>query len=195
MSQSDSVLLAQWLDLLTTEQRSPNTLKAYQRDVNKLLIFLHNKNKNDKKNNDNDPSIIDENRSDLQFLSRESLTHYAGFRMETGGLSPSSLQRELSAIRHFADWLVSQLIISNNPAQGYTIKRPPRPLPNTMDAEVIKQLLDQSAPDDRDEARLWVRDRAMLELLYSSGLRLSELTDLTLPMLDMGRRLVTVTGK
>ncbi len=64
-----------------------------------------------------------------------------------------------------------------------------------MDAEVLQQLLDQPAPADRDEARLWARDKAMLELLYSSGLRLSELADLTLPMLDLGQKLVTVTGK
>lgn len=192
MSRSDSVLLAQWLELLTTEQRSPNTLKAYQRDVTKLLIFLQTEKK---ENNDIDPNIPDLTGFYLHHLNRESLTQYAGFRMETGGLSPSSLQRELSAIRHFAGWLVEQLIISSNPAQNFTIKRPPRPLPSTMDAEVVQQLLDQSAPDDRDEARLWVRDRAMLELLYGSGLRLSELADLTLSMLDMGRKLVTVTGK
>jgi integrase/recombinase XerC len=192
MSRSDAVLLAQWLDLLKTEQRSPNTLKAYQRDVSKLLNFLQSEKK---QSHDIDFSTAAQNSYYLHDLNRESLTHYAGFRMETGGLSPSSLQRELSAIRHFADWLVGQSVIKCNPAKGFTIKRPPRPLPNTMDAEVVQQLLDQAAPDDRDEARLWVRDRAMLELLYGSGLRLSELADLTLPMLDMQRKIVTVTGK
>lgn len=192
MSRSDSVLLMQWLDILTTQQRSPNTLKAYQRDVTKLLVFLQSEKK---RVEDIDQNIVDLDSYYFAQLNRESLTRYAGFRMETGGLAPSSLQRELSAIRHFAGWLVEQTIIANNPAQDFTINRTPRPLPSTMDAEVVQQLLDQPAPEDRDEARLWVRDRAMLELLYGSGLRLSELADLTLPMLDMGRKLVTVTGK
>jgi len=192
MSRSDSVLLTQWLDVLTTQQRSPNTLKAYQRDVTKLLVFLQSEKKG---LHDIDQNDVDHHTHYFTQLSRESITRYAGFRMETGELAPSSLQRELSAIRHFAGWLVEQAIIANNPAQDFTINRPPRPLPSTMDAEVVQQLLDQPAPEDRDEARLWVRDRAMLELLYGSGLRLSELADLTLPMLDMGRKLVTVTGK
>lgn len=192
MSRSDAVLLTQWLDVLTTQQRSPNTLKAYQRDVTKLLIFLQS----EKKGKDQlDQQAIDQDTYYLSQLNRESLTRYSGFRMEEGGLAPSSLQRELSAIRHFASWLVEQQILAHNPAQDFTINRPPRPLPSTMDAEVVQQLLDQPAPEDRDEARLWVRDRAMLELLYSSGLRLSELADLTLPMLDLGRKIVTVTGK
>jgi integrase/recombinase XerC len=192
MSRSDSLLLTQWLNVLTTQQRSANTLKAYQRDVSKILIFLQSEKK---ETNDPDLNVIDQATYYFAQLNRESLTRYAGFRMETSGLAPSSLQRELSAIRHFAGWLVQQHILTNNPAQDFTINRPPRPLPSTMDAEVVEQLLDQPAPEDRDEARLWVRDRAMLELLYSSGLRLSELADLTLSMLDMGRNLVTVTGK
>lgn len=194
---SDSRLLRQWLEVLQTQQRSPNTLKAYQRDVRKLLLFLQSENLQLKKQRSQNsvPQTLDEESYLFSHLNRESLIRFAGFRMETGGLAPSSLQRELSAIRHFSGWLVEQTVLSNNPADDFTINRPPRPLPNTMDAEVIQQLLDQPAPEDRDEARLWVRDRAMLELLYSSGLRLSELADLTLPMLDMGRRLVTVTGK
>ncbi len=196
MSRSDSVLLTQWLDILTTQQRSPNTLKAYQRDVSELLLFLQAEKKGPHAVQDCDhENSIDENTYYFSQLDRGALTRYSGFRMEEGGLAPSSLQRELSAIRHFASWLVEQKILAHNPAQDFTINRPPRPLPSTMDAEVVQQLLDQPAPEDRDEARLWVRDRAMLELLYGSGLRLSELADLTLPMLDLGRKIVTVTGK
>lgn len=201
MSLSDSQLLTHWLEGLATQQRSPNTLKAYQRDVTKLLTFLqsekHGSHHSEKDTfEEKNPNLESVEESYLfAHFDRAALTRFAGFRMETGGLAPSSLQRELSAIRHFAGWLVEQTVLSHNPADDFTINRPPRPLPHMMDAEVIQQLLDQPAPEDRDEARLWVRDRAMLELLYSSGLRLSELADLTLSMLDMGQRLVTVTGK
>ncbi len=192
MSLSDAQLLIQWLEVLERQQRSPNTLKAYQRDVSKLLVFLKSE-KQDPKSLE--PSVLDASSYLWAQINRESLTRFAGFRMENCGLAPASLQRELSAIRHFLGWLVQQTILAHNPADDFTINRPPRPLPNSMDAEVVAQLLDQPAPDDRDEARLWIRDRAMLELLYGSGLRLSELADLTLPMLDMRRNLVTVTGK
>lgn len=199
MARSDTELLTEWLESLTTQQRSPNTLKAYQRDVTKLLFFLQSDEQKslhvaNSLSLDNVPKL-DENTHHLYQLDRPTITRYAGFRMETGGILPSSLQRELSAIRHFGGWLLDQGTLNNNPAENFSIKRPPRPLPNVMDAEVVKQLLEQPAPPDRDEARLWIRDRAMLELLYSSGLRLSELADLTLSMLDMGRKLVTVTGK
>ncbi len=199
MSRSDQQLMDDWLAALTTQQRSGNTLKAYQRDVRKLLEFLHDPDSDllhvttkEDKHHLNKEEITSYY---LTQLDRPVITRYAGFRMEAGGLLPSSLQRELSAIRHFGAWLVEQGILSQNPAADFSIKRPPRPLPNVMDAEVIQQLLEQAEPEDRDEARLWVRDRAMLELLYSSGLRLSELADLTLEMLDMSRKLVTVTGK
>jgi len=193
---SDKALLVRWLSELTTAQRSAHTLKAYARDVRGLLSFMAA---------DDDESAgsvgvgrADNEDADSDVLSRLDLTalqRYAGFRMEVEGLSPSSLQRELSAIRHFAGWLVEQGVLTQNPAQDFSIKRPPRPLPGVMDAELVEQLLDQPAPTDPDAARLWIRDRAMLELLYSSGLRLSELAELTLPMLDLPRRLVTVMGK
>jgi len=199
MARSDTQLLKTWLETLTIQQRSGNTLKAYQRDITKLLTFLQSEGQTSihvtKENKDDSEQYLDENSSFFHQLDRPTITRYSGFRMETGGILPSSLQRELSAIRHFGGWLVEQEILTHNPAEDFSIKRPPRPLPNVMDAEVVKQLLEQPAPEDRDEARLWIRDRAMLELLYSSGLRLSELANLTLSMLDMGQKLVTVTGK
>ncbi|WP_407640772.1 tyrosine-type recombinase/integrase [Aquirhabdus parva] len=201
-SMSDTQFLTQWLSGLMTQQRSPNTLKAYQRDVSKLLAFLQFEQSNTihaKKNKLHETNVekIDllEDSHYFKVLDRLAITRFAGFRMEEGGISSSSLQRELSAIRHFAGWLVEHGVLTQNPAQDFSIQRPPRPLPSVMDAEVLQQLLEQQAPVDRDEARLWVRDRAILELLYSSGLRLSELADLTLPMLDLGQKLVTVTGK
>ncbi len=181
---SDEALLTRWLSELTTAQRSRHTLKAYARDVRGLLRFMAADTDGDRAESDV-----------LSGLDLATLKRFAGFRMEMEGLSPASLQRELSAIRHFAGWLVEQGVLTQNPAQDFSIKRPPRPLPGVMDAELVEQLLDQPAPTDPDEARLWIRDRAMLELLYSSGLRLSELAELTLPMLDLPRRLVTVTGK
>lgn len=170
--------LDQWLDGLAIQQRSAHTLKAYRRDVGQLLAFLQR-----------------DGQDDWSSLDRTLIGQYAGQRIEQDGLAPSSLQRELSAVRQFGDWLVAQGLLTANPTQQFKIKRPTRPLPAMMDAEVLNQLLDQPAPTDPMDARLWVRDRAMLELLYSSGLRLSELAGLSLTDIDLSRGLVTVLGK
>lgn len=173
----DSVLLEQWLIQLQLAGRSAHTLKAYRRDVSQLLVFLQQAGLR------------------LNSLDQQGLSRYAGQRIEQDGLSSSSLQRELSAIRLFCDALLRQGVLSYNPAKDFKIQRPTRPLPNVADAEVLAQLLDQPAPDEPSDARLWWRDRAMLELLYSSGLRVSELVGLSLPDLDLSRGLVSVTGK
>ena len=106
------------------------------------------------------------------------------------GLRGKSIQRLLSAIRSFYQFQVKQRRCSRNPAVGVTAPKIPRRLPVTMDTDQLDQLL--SAP-----ASTWieVRDKAMVELFYSSGLRLAELTALDLAGIDLREGLVTVTGK
>lgn len=169
--------LEHWLIQLQLAGRSPHTLKAYRRDVGQLLGFLQHAGLR------------------LSGLDQQGISRYAGQRIEQDGLSSSSLQRELSAIRLFCDALLRQGMLSHNPAKDFKIQRPTRPLPKVADAEVLAQLLDQPAPVEPSDARLWVRDRALLELLYSSGLRVSELAELSLHDVDLVRGLVTVTGK
>lgn len=174
---AEVALLEDWLLQLQLAGRSEHTLKAYRRDVSQLLLFLQQAGLR------------------LSGLDRQGLSRYAGQRIEQQGLSASSLQRELSAIRLFCDVLLRQAILTHNPAKDFKIQRPARPLPKVADAEVLAQLLDQPAPTEASEARLWVRDLAILELLYSSGLRVSELVKLSLQDLDWSSGLVTVSGK
>ena len=174
---AEVALLEDWLLQLQLAGRSAHTLKAYRRDVSQLLLFLQQAGLR------------------LSGLDRQGLSRYAGQRIEQAGLSASSLQRELSAIRLFCDALLRQAILTHNPAKDFKIQRPARPLPKVADAEVLAQLLDQPAPTETSEARLWVRDLAILELLYSSGLRVSELVKLSLQDLDWSSGLVTVSGK
>nr|MCG4642326.1 hypothetical protein [Bifidobacterium bifidum] len=65
-----------------------------------------------------------------------------------------------------------------NPADDFQLKRLPRPLPGMVDIETINQILDQSKPEKLVEQQMWLRDKAILELLYSSGLRLAEVQGL-----------------
>ncbi len=169
--------LSDWLTTLKLANKSPHTRKAYERDLRQFLSFADAANE--------PPSVLD----------RQLLTRYMGHRIDSDGIQASSAQRELTSIRVFADWLVAQGQLSHNFCDQYTLKRPPRPLPGMVDADTLNQLLDQPEPADPKEARLWIRDRAMLELLYSSGLRVSELVGASVWDVQWGNALITVTGK
>lgn len=170
-------LVQQWMSALIRLNLSFHTRKAYHRDLCQFTVFLSCKD------------------IKLPQVSHHTLRQFAAQRLEVDRISSSSLQRELSAVRSFAEWLVEQGIIAHNFALDFAIQRPSRPLPGMMDAEIMPQILDQAAPEKPKDAQLWCRDKAILEVFYSSGLRLSELAKLTLAQLDLGRNLVTVVGK
>ena len=106
------------------------------------------------------------------------------------GLSAKSLQRRLSALRSFFRHLLKHDELGGNPAQGLRAPKAPRKLPQVLDADEMTRLVE--VPTDSTIGR---RDRAMLELFYSSGLRLSELCGLRWRELDLAEGLVRVTGK
>ena len=106
------------------------------------------------------------------------------------GLSGASLQRRLSAIRNFCDWLIREGVLGHNPALGMRAPKSPKRLPSTLDPELVARLLE--IPGDGAVER---RDRAILELFYSSGLRLAELCALDLGDVDVADAQVRVTGK
>ena len=106
------------------------------------------------------------------------------------GLSAKSLQRRLSACRSFYAWLLRHGRIAASPAAAIRAPKAPRKLPQVLDPDEVKVLVE--VPTD---APLGLRDRALLELFYSSGLRLSELCALHWRDLDFDGGLVTVLGK
>lgn len=106
------------------------------------------------------------------------------------GLSGKSLARMLSAWRGFYRYLVKRHGYAHNPCEGLHAPKSPRPLPKALSPDQTRQLLE--SPQD---STLRARDQAMLELFYSSGLRLSELAGLKLSELDLSSGEVTVTGK
>ncbi len=106
------------------------------------------------------------------------------------GRNPRSIQRFLSAARSFGRWAVREGLLESSPAAALRGPRPRRPLPRALDVDQASSAMLQ--PSERTLDR---RDRAMLELLYSSGLRLSELTGLDLGHLDLAGGLVRVLGK
>ena len=111
-------------------------------------------------------------------------------RSHAGGLAPRSIQRRLSAVRSFCNFLVRERELKNNPALEIRAPKVGKHLPNTLDADQMARLLEIPPGDI-----LTTRDHAMMELLYSSGLRLAELIGLNLGDLDLADRTVRVLGK
>lgn len=156
---------------------SPHTLKAYGTDLARLADFL-------------DEGDV----ASWADFERAHLEAWIGASRESG-LSIRSIQRQLSSVRRFYDWLSRSDEAGHHPARSYQLKRIRQDLPQVLDVDLMQQLLDGPAPEDAKAARLWLRDKAILELFYSSGLRLSELANIHLSDLDISAALVTVVGK
>ncbi|OGT19252.1 MAG: tyrosine recombinase XerC [Gammaproteobacteria bacterium RBG_16_57_12] len=123
-------------------------------------------------------------------LDSHQVRAYVAWRHRRG-MSGRTLQRELSALRAFCNFLLREAVLKHNPALGICAPKSNRKLPATLDVDQVGRLLQ--APDhDSDLTR---RDLAMWELLYSSGLRLAELVSLNLGDVDLPDALVRVTGK
>lgn len=106
------------------------------------------------------------------------------------GQSARSIQRRLSAVRSFFEYLLRERMLAFNPAVEIRAPQGKKRLPQTIDADLMSKLLAFRTDD-----QLSVRDKAIMELFYSSGLRLAELTGLDTTHLDLADRTVTVTGK
>lgn len=168
-----SAAITGFLSHLQVERRmSANTLDAYRRDLEALQAWATGQ-------GTADPLKLDT--AQLRaFIAAE----------HRRGLSPKSLQRRLSACRSFFAWLLKHGRVAANPAAGIRAPKAPRKLPQVLDADEAMQLVE--VPTD---APLGLRDRALLELFYSSGLRLSELCMLRWSALDLAGGFVQVTGK
>ena len=152
---------------------SDNTREAYSRDVQGLNTWL-----------------LDQSRGNALTACESDVQAYLGARLSQGS-SHRSISRLLSSLRSFYQYLVREGDVSSDPTQHLDRPKPSRPLPKSLSESEVDQLLN--APD----ASLVVehRDLAMLEVLYASGLRVSELVGLTLPQLSLNQGVVRVFGK
>lgn len=158
---------------LATERRlSPLTRSAYAQDLAALAAFCDRR------------QIEDWASLDAQHLRTFAAQSHAS------GLAPRSVQRRLSGVRSFFTFLQREGLATRNPAVEVRAPKAPRRLPQTLDADQMGRLLEAPAQD-----ALGQRDLAIMELLYSSGLRLAELTGLDLGSIDLADRTVRVLGK
>jgi len=162
-----------YLDHLKVERRmSAHTLDNYNRDLQALAAWM-------------EQAGIDS----LPRLGSEDVRAFIASEHRRG-LAPASLQRRLSALRSLLKFLVARGELKASPAQGLRAPKSARKLPQVLDPDETAQLVEVAT-----DTPLGRRDRAMLELFYSSGLRLSELCALRWRQLDLDEGLVHVTGK
>ncbi len=119
--------------------------------------------------------------------------HFADYLTwrKRAGLAAASIKLEAIALRVFFRFLLARKVLSSNPAENLSIPRIEKYLPETLDTTTIERLLESVNEADA----LGLRDRAILELLYASGLRISELCNIRLENLDLEEGMVRVTGK
>jgi integrase/recombinase XerC len=173
MSESLTATVERFLDHLKVEKDySPQTLIRYRHDLTRLVDYAQAR-----------------DITDWSALRADAVRNFIAGEHRRG-IAPKTLQARLSACRSLFKFLLRAGELKHDPAVGVRAPKAPRKLPQVLDVDEMQKLVE--IPTDGAEA---VRDRAILELLYSSGLRISELTTLTWRQLDLADASVRVTGK
>jgi integrase/recombinase XerD len=147
-----------YLHFLSLERNaSQNTIASYRLDITRYLEFLEG--------------------VPVRSLDQVSETHAARFLqlLREKGLSPRTVTRNISAIKGFHRYLVSDGIVRHNPLDALDTPKLARNLPDVLGQEEMDAILRQPAPAPADKRGLWMRDKAILEVLYATGIRVSEL--------------------
>ncbi|GAA61142.1 integrase/recombinase XerD [Pseudoalteromonas sp. BSi20652] len=168
---SNSDYLETFLDSLYLEQGvSENTLSAYRSDLDKFCLFLKGEN--------------------LMTVTGLDVESYLAHRVDLG-LKPRSTARSISALKRFYQYFVREKLISDTPMLNISQPKAGQSLPKTLSEAEVEALLN--APNT--EEAMGLRDKAMLELLYATGLRVSELVGLRLEQINLRQAVVFVKGK
>jgi tyrosine recombinase xerC len=162
-----------YLKMLGQQGKSAHTLSAYGRDLTELVRLL-----------------TEGSSETAQDLKRRDFVA-ALKRLSQQGLSERTLARKLSAWRQYCGWLVQSGMMDNDPTFNLKAPRLPERLPKALPQEELNHMLDSAPADDS----LAVRDHALFELMYGSGLRLSEIHGLDLGDVLLDEGWVSVTGK
>ena len=164
----------QFRDYLTFERGlSDRTVAAYERDLRRWTDHL-----------------VEEGIEDPRAVEPEHLRSWV-FALGEAGLAASSIRRAQSAVRTYFAFLLAEGVLETDPTERLESPKATRRLPDFLTRVEVERLLDAADPD----AACYWRDRAILELLYASGVRVSELTELRFSGLDLDEGFLTVFGK
>jgi integrase/recombinase XerD len=150
---------------------SKNTISAYKNDLLQYFSFLKKINKT------------------VHNVSSDDLTEFL-WQLKQQNLRPNSIYRKASCVTQFHKFLVSENITTNNPVEGMMRPKLQRKLPTVLTVEEVDKLLSFQPKKFND-----IRNKAMIEVLYATGLRVSELVNLTFEQLDLENRYIRVIGK
>lgn len=172
--------IGDFLDYLTYERNvSTNTVSAYRDDLESFVAFLCN-----------DYFTMSREQLDLRRVDHLTVRSYLA-HLARRKLARASTARHLSALRSFFKYLMREGIVEANPARTVSTPKREKHLPSVMQPADVTLLIEQAVL----EKPLGVRDRAWLELLYASGLRISELVGIDLDDIELRAKLVKVRGK
>ena len=166
-------VIPQFIDHLVAERGlSSNTASAYTRDLTQFANYFGQRKL----------SVAEVSESDVLGFIAE---------LQRVGQADASIARKMAAIRTFARFMVSESIIPEDFAEGLETRRSERKLPQPLSIPKVRRLLTATVPRGRQA----LRDRAMFEILYACGLRVSELTSLSIGDIDLERGFLRCTGK
>lgn len=154
-----------------------STLSVYQRDLEAFLIWVER--------------LGAESPGEV---TRLTIRRYLA-SLSTRALAPRTIARKAAALRRYFAWLTVTGVIPTDPTAGISSPRGPAKLPRILTADELQQLIDEPSTAALAQPAVAARDAAVLELLYGSGLRVSELCSLNIESLELERRRLTLWGK
>ncbi len=170
--------LDRYLHFLSLEKNaSANTLASYRLDITRYLAFLQSRQV-----------------TDLRGISSDHVARFLG-ELRERKLSPRSVNRSFSAVKGFHRFLLIEGLVRVNPTDAVTPPRLGRTLPGVLTPEEVALILQQPRVSEQDRRSLWLRDRAILETLYATGMRVSELITVRQADLEAEQEIVRVFGK
>lgn len=157
--------------------RSENTVKAYRKDLENLFSFVE--------------------KLGCSQLADIGIVELRGWlaAQRTAGLSSATLARRATAIRLFFAWAVNSEMISHDPASALVIPKVSKKLPHVLQQKQAAEFMERAATRADDDDPVHIRDRAILELLYATGIRVGELVGIDIHDIDQSRKTLRVLGK